>query len=67
MYHASLKNYHALKKILSIQTHVFTIYVQINRDAFPNSLGDPKVGSKMKQLKKKQIEEHYLAHNIYKV
>jgi hypothetical protein len=25
------------------------------------------VGSKMKQLKKKQIEEHYLAHNIYKV
>jgi hypothetical protein len=39
------------KKILSIQTHVNTIYVQINRDTPPNSLRDPKGGSKVKQPK----------------
>jgi len=62
-----LKNHHASQKILSIQTHVFTIYVQINHDAPPNSLRDPKVGSKMKQQKKKKVKARSLPCNIYRV
>jgi hypothetical protein len=46
---------------------MFAIYVQINHDAVPNSLRDPKVGSKVKQQKKKKDKARFLPCNIYMV